>query len=150
MTNNGEIRYHYSETLSDETTITNNIDSHDPNKGGNVSGIEDVFGASHIAGWYNETDNPYMLEGLDRYKDFGSSAIKTTLSAMNGKMFSAYPFNHTGIHAWENYETLEDVAQHQDIDYLFSSSHIKTHTFWTTSKNKGDWKKGLILTIKVS
>ena len=138
LTNNGEIRYHYSETLSDETTITNNIDSHDPNEGGNVSGIEDVFGASHIGGWYNETDNPYMLEGLDRYKDFGSSAIKTTLSAENGKMFSAYPFNHS----WPNFQTLKEIAQHQYIDSLFSRNHIKTHTFWTTSRNKGDWKKG--------
>lgn len=138
LTNNGEIRYHYSETLSDETTITNNIDSHDPNEGGNVSGIEDVFGASHIAGWYNETDNPYMLEGLDRYKDFGSSAIKTTLSAENGKMFSAYPFNHS----WPNFQTLKEIAQHQYIDSLFSRNHIKTHTFWTTTRNKGDWKKG--------
>jgi hypothetical protein len=138
LTNNGEIRHHYSETLPNKTTITNNIDSHDPNEGGIVSGIEDVFGASHIAGWYNETDKPYLLEGLDRYKDFGSSAIKTTLSAINGKMYSAYPFNHT----WPNFQTLKDVAQHQFIDSLFQSTHIKTHTFWTTSKNKGDWKKG--------
>ena len=138
LTNNGEIRHHYSETLSDETTITNNMNNHDPNQGGNTSGIEDVFGASHIAGWYNETDKPYMLEGLNRYKDFGSSAIKTTLSTINGKMYSAYPFNHT----WPNFQTLKDVAQHQYIDSLFQSKYIKTHTFWTTSKNKGDWKKG--------
>jgi hypothetical protein len=53
-------------------------------------------------------------------------------------MFSAYPFNHN----WPNFQTLTQIAQHQFIDSLFSRSHIKTHTFWTTSKNKGDWKQG--------
>jgi hypothetical protein len=53
-------------------------------------------------------------------------------------MFSAYPFNHS----WPNFQTLKEIAQHQYIDSLFSRNHIKTHTFWTTTRNKGDWKKG--------
>ena len=53
-------------------------------------------------------------------------------------MFSAYPFNHT----WPEFNTLKEVAQHIYIDSLFKRSHIKTHTFWTTSRNKNEWKKG--------
>ena len=138
LTNNGDLREHYTVTLSDQATITSSIDANDPNNGADVDQIKDIFGSSHIAGWYNDTDEPFMIEGLDRYRDFGSSALKTTLTAENGKMFSAYPFNHT----WPTFETLKEVAQHQYIDSLFSRTHIKTHAFWTTSKNKGDWKDG--------
>ena len=138
LNNDGEVRYHYSETLSTKAEITAKIDEKDPNLGNDVSQIIDVFGASHIAGWYNYTTRPFLLEGLDKYKEFGSSAIKTTLTAENGKMFNAYPFNHT----WPKFNTLKEVAQHQFVDSLFKRNHIKTHTFWTTSKNKGDWKKG--------
>ncbi|GAA4270516.1 T9SS type A sorting domain-containing protein [Hyunsoonleella aestuarii] len=138
FTNNGELRAHYSSTLPTKAQITSAIDANDPNLGVDVSQIQNIFGSSHIAGWYNFTDRPYLLEGLDYYKDFGATSIKTTLTAINGKMFSAYPFNHT----WPSFPTLKDVAQHQYIDSLFKRKHIKTHTFWTTTKNKGDWKKG--------
>jgi len=138
LSNNGDIREHYSETLSTKNQITAQINNYDPNLGADACEIIDVFGSSHIAGWYNFTERPYLLEGLDFYQDFGATSIKTTLTASNGKMFSAYPFNHT----WPNFDTLEGVAQHHYIDSLFSRSHIKTHTFWTTSKNKGDWKQG--------
>lgn len=138
LLNNGDIREHYSETLPTKNQITAAINNHDPNLGADASDIIDIFGSSHIAGWYKFTDRPYLLEGLDFYKDFGATSIKTTLTAINGKMFSAYPFNHS----WPNFQTLTQIAQHQFIDSLFSRSHIKTHTFWTTSKNKGDWKQG--------
>jgi hypothetical protein len=138
LSNNGDIREHYSETLPTKNQITAAINNHDPNLGADACDIVDIFGSSHIAGWYNFTDTPYLLEGLDFYEDFGATSIKTTLTATNGKMFSAYPFNHN----WPNFQTLTQIAQHQFIDSLFSRSHIKTHTFWTTSKNKGDWKQG--------
>ena len=138
FTNNGELREHYSNTSMTKAQITAAIDANDPNLGVDVSQIQDIFGSSHIAGWYNFTDRPYLLEGLDYYKDFGATSFKTTLTAINGKMFSAYPFNHT----WPTFQTIEQVAQHEYIDSLFQRTHIKTHTFWTTTKNKGDWKEG--------
>ncbi len=136
--NNGELREHYSNTSMTKAQINAAIDAYDPNLGVDVSQIQDIFGASHIAGWYNFTDRPYLLEGLDYYQNFGATSIKTTLTAINGKMFSAYPFNHT----WPNFQTIEQVAQHEMVDSLFQRTHIKTHTFWTTTKNKGDWKEG--------
>lgn len=138
FSNNGELREHYSNTLSSQAEITAAIDSNDPNLGVDVSQIKDIFGSSHIAGWYNFTDRPYLLEGLDYYEDFGAKSLKTTLTAINGKMFSAYPFNHS----WPNFQTIKQVAQHEFLDSLFLRTHIKTHTFWTTTKNKGDWKQG--------
>ena len=137
-TNNGELRLHYSETLPSTETITSSIDQFDPNKGNNVPQAMDVFGASHIAGWYNFTDRPYLLEGLDKYKEFGATSVKTTLSNINGRMFNAYPFNHS----WPNFQSLKEVAQHQFIDSLFKRNHIKTHTFWTTTKNQSLYKEG--------
>ena len=136
--NNGNIKKHYSYTIPNKATITTKIDQFDPNKGKNVSKIKDVFGASHIAGWYNFTDRPYLLEGLDKYKEFGASSVKTTLSAQNGRMYSVYHFNHT----WPNFTDLKDVAQHQYLDSLFKRTHIKTHTFWTVTKKQSDYKDG--------
>ena len=78
------------------------------------------------------------LEGLDYYKEFGPTSIKTTISPLNGKMEEAYPFNHT----WPVYQTMADVAQNQYIDSLFKRTHIKTHTFWTNTKNRGDYRLG--------
>jgi hypothetical protein len=130
--NNGELRKHYSETLS------STLDQFDPNKGASVPQIKDVFGASHISGWYNFTPRPYLLEGLDVYKEFGATSLKTTLTAVNGNMESAYHFNET----WPNFNTLKEVAQHVLIDSLFKRTHIKKHTFWTTTKNQSFYKNG--------
>jgi len=138
LANNGEVRYHFSETLPSKSAITAAIDTYDPNLGVDVSQIKDIFGASHIAGWYNFTSKPFMEEGLDFYEQFGATSIKTTLTTENNKMFNAYPFNFT----WPSFNTLKEVAQHPQVDALFQRTHIKTHTFWTTTRNKGDWKKG--------
>ena len=136
--NNGELRKHYSETLSSTATITSKLDQYDPNKGASVPQIKDVFGASHISGWYNFTNRPYLLEGLDVYKEFGATSLKTTLTSVNGNMESAYHFNDT----WPNFANLKEVAQHQHIDSLFKRTHIKKHTFWTTTKNQSFYKNG--------
>ncbi|WP_242084844.1 T9SS type A sorting domain-containing protein [Aestuariivivens sediminis] len=136
--NNGELREHYSQTLSNKDQITAALDQYDPNKGASVPQIKHIFGASHISGWYNFTDRPYLLEGLDIYKDFGATSVKTTLTAQNGNMYSAYHFNHT----WPNFANLKEVAQHEYVDSLFKRSHIKKHTFWTTTKNQSFYKNG--------
>lgn len=138
FTNNGELRKHYSETLSTKEEINIILDQYDPNKGASVPQIQHVFGASHISGWYNFTDRPYLLEGLDTYKDFGATSLKTTLTSQNGNMESAYHFNDT----WPNFASLKEVAQHEHVDSLFKRTHIKKHTFWTTTKNQSFYKDG--------
>jgi hypothetical protein len=139
FTNNGDLRKHYLATLSSTATIAAKIDQFDPSKGASVPETKDIFGASHIAGWYNFTDKPYLLEGLDIYKEFGATSLKTTLTTSNGNMKSAYHFNHT----WPNFNSLKEVAQHQYIDSLFKRTHIKKHTFWTTTKNQSFYKNGV-------
>ena len=138
LTNNGDLRKHYTETLLTKEQINTILDQHDPNKGASVPQIQHVFGASHISGWYNFTDRPYLLEGLDTYKDFGATSLKTTLTSINGNMESAYHFNDT----WPNFANLKEVAQHEHIDSLFKRTHIKKHTFWTTTKNQSFYKEG--------
>ncbi|MEJ2113260.1 MAG: T9SS type A sorting domain-containing protein [Flavobacteriaceae bacterium] len=138
FTNNGELRKHYSETMPSQAQITAAIDIYDPNNGAEVPEIQDIFGATHIAGWYNFTSDPYLQEGLDYYETFGASSIKTTLTSKNGNMFNAYHFNHT----WPNFANLKAVAQHEQINSLFLREHIKRHTFWTTTKNQGNFKDG--------
>lgn len=138
LNNNGELRVHYSNTMSSTSEITAAIDANDPNQGVDVSQIQDIFGATHIAGWYNFTDRPYLLEGLDKYRDFGATSLKTTLTTVNGNMYNAYHFNHS----WPVFQTLKEVAQHEYIDSLFQRQHIKTHTFWTTTKRQSDFKEG--------
>lgn len=139
LENNGEVRKHYSTTLSSKEHINAQLDQFDPKKGASVPQIKDVFGFSHIAGWYNFTDRPYLLEGLDILKEFGASSLKTTLTSQNGYMQSAYHFNHT----WPNFQNLKEVAQHEYIDSLFKRTHIKKHTFWTTTKKQSFYKEGL-------
>lgn len=138
FSNNGELLHHYSNTMSTTSQITSAINQYDPNLGVDVSQIQDIFGASHIAGWYNFTDDPFLLEGLDKYQEFGATSIKTTLTPQNGRMDSAYPFNHN----WPNFSDLKDVAEYELIDSLFQRTHIKTHTFWTTTKNQSVYKEG--------
>ena len=67
LSNNGDIREHYSETLPTKNQITAAINNHDPNLGADACDIVDIFGSSHIAGWYNFTDTPYLLEGLEPF-----------------------------------------------------------------------------------
>ncbi|TLX75638.1 T9SS type A sorting domain-containing protein [Labilibacter sediminis] len=138
LVNNGEVRSHYSETLTSSSQITNLVNQYKPSVNTEKEKLRDIFGASHIAGWYHFTDKPFMTEGLDYYEEFGSSAIKTTLSAINGKMNSAYPFNHS----WSNVNRVVELLNVPEIQDLYSRSNIKTHTFWVTSKNKGDYKDG--------
>ncbi|WP_439130898.1 T9SS type A sorting domain-containing protein [Polaribacter sp.] len=139
FTNNGELRRHFSVIRITKAEVSNLIDANDPNQGADVSEIVDIFGSSHIAGWYNFTDKPYLLEGLDFYKDFGATSLKTSLTAQNGNMESAYHFNQD----WPNFQNLKEVAQHQNVDSLFKRNHIKKHTFWTTTKNQSFYKEGL-------
>ncbi|MBS2213118.1 T9SS type A sorting domain-containing protein [Carboxylicivirga mesophila] len=138
LVNNGEVRVHYRETLTPPSEIVNQVNQYKPSVNNEKEALRDIFGASHIAGWYHFTDKPFMTEGLDYYQEFGSTAIKTTLSAINGKMSSAYPFNHT----WSNVNRVVELLDVPEIQDLYSRSNIKTHTFWVTSKNKGDYKDG--------
>ena len=138
VVNNGEIREYYTQTMPAKSEILNQVNQYKPTVNPNTEEVANIFGASHIAGWYHFTDRPFLLEGLDYYRRFGSTALKTTLTTTNNKMYLAYHFNHT----WPNFDRLVDVAEHYMLDSLFRRSHIKTHTFWVTSTNKGFYKDG--------
>ncbi len=81
LLNNGDIREHFTETIPTEAQITAQINNYDPNLGADATEIIDIFGSSHIAGWYNFTQRPYLLEGLDFYQDFGASSNKNNTNS---------------------------------------------------------------------
>ena len=137
--NNGSLRRHYLSTLSSTTAITNTINQFDPNiTGVDAAAAQHIFGASHIAGWYNFTDEPFMKEGLDKYQEFGATSVKTALTDVNGRMDNSYPFNHD----WPNFPNITAVAQNSYLDDLFQRPNINRHTFWVTLKNQGHYKNG--------
>ncbi len=139
VSNSGTIKLHYSQTLSTGTQVINAINTFDKNDFQQVAPLRDKVGATHIAGWYNFTAKPFLLEGKERFKDWGSRNIKTTISADNGRMYNAYPFNHT----WPDFNQPVDVIKHQFVDSLFSDPYFKTHAFWAPSKNvNGFYKDG--------
>lgn len=139
VNNSGTIKLHYAQTLTTGTQVMNLISTFDKNNFQQVAPIRDKVGATHIAGWYNFTTRPFLLEGKDRFKDWGSRNIKTTISPDNGKMDNAYPFNHT----WPEFSQPVEVVKHEFVDSLFSDPYFKTHAFWAPSKGvNGFFKDG--------
>jgi len=139
VTNQGQIKLHYSQTLTSASDISNKINAVDTSDVSVKKPIRDKIGATHIGGWYNFTDQPFLLEGKDRFKEWGSRNIKTTISADNGKMYNAYPFNYN----WPSFTAPVDVVKHPLMDSLFSDPYFTTHAFWAAGKGvNGFYKDG--------
>lgn len=139
VTTNGRIKPHFSGELTAASEVLAQVEGFDKDDYHQVRPIKEKVGASHIAGWYNFSDQPYLLEGKNRFKEWGSVNIKTTISANNGKMFEAYPFNHE----WDSFDEPAEVIQHPLQDSLFSDTYFKTHAFWSPSKGvNGYYKRG--------
>ena len=139
LVNNGEIRNHYSETLTASDEIVNLVNQYKPSINEQKEKLRDIFGSSHIAGWYHFTDKPFLTEGLDYYEKFGSSTIKTALNPYGWQMKKFYPFNHNN---WKTVSRLAEVLLVPEIQDLFSRPNIKTHTFWVTTQNRHRFKDG--------
>ncbi|MEQ8548685.1 MAG: choice-of-anchor Q domain-containing protein [Cyclobacteriaceae bacterium] len=139
VVNNGEIKLHYSQTLTSPSQVVSQVNAFDKNNRDQLLPIKGKIGATHIAGWYNFTDKNYLEEGSDRFKDWGSTNIKTTISADNGKMESAYPFNSD----WPQYSEMKGVINDERVHKLFSDPYFTTHAFWAPSKGvNGFYKNG--------
>jgi hypothetical protein len=139
VVNNGEIKIHYSQILTGGTQVLSQVNAFDKYDRDQVEAIKDKIGATHIAGWYNFTNKGYLEEGMDRFKEWGSTNIKTTISADNGKMKEAYPFNS----AWPVFAEMKDVINDERVDQLFSDPYFTSHAFWAPSKGvNGFYKNG--------
>lgn len=139
VVNSGQIKIHYSQTLTSGATVLSKVNAFDKNDRTKVEPLKDKIGATHIGGWYNFTDKPYLKEGSDRFKEWGSRTIKTTISADNGKMYEAYPFNST----WPQYAEMADVIKETQVDELFADPYFTSHAFWAPSKFvNGFYKEG--------
>lgn len=139
VNNNGEIKLHYTEMLTSSDDVLTQVNAFDQTDETQILPIRHQIGASHIAGWYNFTDQSFMQEGISRFKEWGSTNIKTTVSANNNKMFEAYPFNHD----WPSFNEPAEVIAHDDMDSLFSDPYFTKHAFWAPSKGvNGYYKEG--------
>ncbi|MEM9297327.1 MAG: hypothetical protein AAGA64_02985, partial [Bacteroidota bacterium] len=128
--NNGEIKIHYASELTSDTDVTSQIDNFDKTDTSQILPMREKIGASHIAGWYNFTEENYLREGINRFKEWGSRNIKTTISANNNKMFNAYPFNSN----WPTFNEPAEVIMSAEVDELFSDPYFDTHAFWSPAK----------------
>lgn len=90
-----------------------------------------VYSATHIAGWYHFTIQPFLQEGVEAMKQFGSTNIKLAFSILKGKPFQNYPFNHT----WPDYSNLVDMAKDPNWVQVFSDAQYKTYTLWVSTRN---------------
>jgi len=76
---------------------------------------------------------------MDRFKEWGSTNIKTTISPDNQKMYNAYPFNST----WPQFNEMADVINDDQVNALFSDPYFTTHAFWSPAKGvNGFYKQG--------
>ncbi|NLR91753.1 T9SS type A sorting domain-containing protein [Flammeovirga agarivorans] len=135
--NYGEIRTHFKNHIESYDSMMVQIEPYKPENYENATEYKHVIGASHIGGWYNFTEKPYLIEGLDMFKEFGSTAFKTSLTCGWQKMHAHYPFNHD----WPNqFNTMTGLAKYHLMDTLFSDEEIKTHAVWA-NPNFGDYYK---------
>ncbi|WP_258103411.1 T9SS type A sorting domain-containing protein [Marinoscillum sp. MHG1-6] len=139
VVNNGVIKVHYASTLSTGAEVSGQVSAFDKSNRDAIHPMKDKIGATHIAGWYHFTQDPFMEEGISQFKKWGSRNIKTTISANNGKMYEAYPFNHN----WPTFNEPAEVVVHPAMDTLFSDPYFTTHAFWAPSKGvNGYYKNG--------
>ena len=100
-----------------------------------------VYSATHIAGWYHFTSSPFLEEGVEAMKQFGSTNIKLAFSIVKTKMAQTYPFNHN----WADYSNLVEMAKDPYWVKVFSDKHYKTITMWVSTRTMngtGAYKDG--------
>ncbi|MBB6462623.1 T9SS type A sorting domain-containing protein [Flammeovirga kamogawensis] len=138
LENSGEIRLHFSKTNESVEEILKIVEEKKPENNPEAYKLKDVIGASHIKGWYYFTDKPFLIEGIDAFKEMGSSVFKTSLSGEWGKIQTQYPYNSE----WPNYSSMLGVAKNPMMDTLFSTEYIKTHAMWVNNNTKSYYKEG--------
>jgi len=76
--------------------------------------FNDRVGAAHVAGRYNLTEKPFLIEGAEKLLALGSRLGKFWF--MPGSCRNNYPFNSQ----WETYSTLVDLAQSGYFQQIFA------------------------------
>jgi|GEM_PF-1777078 len=103
-------------SLTPASVITEQVNLHRPSLGGAIpADLKDRLGASHVAGEYCLTSEPFLIEGAQKILDFGSNVIKVWFETPATK----YPWNSDWSALPANY-TLVDLAKHPYYDALFN------------------------------
>lgn len=137
--NYGEIRTHYKQHIESYDSMMVQLEPYRPENYEDPSEYKHIIGASHIGGWYHFTDKPYLIEGLDTFKEWGSTAFKTSLTCGWQKMSAHYPFNYN----WPSqFSSMTKIAEYHLMDTLFSDEAIKTHAVWANPDFGNYYKEG--------
>ncbi len=104
-------KYLWSQTISqnseNDSSIISVIYKHRPTKGALIpSDLNERLGATHVAGKYYFTKDPYIIEGCNKLIDMGYKVVKLWFSKSPG----GYPYNSN----WNlpSEVTLKQLAQH--------------------------------------
>jgi hypothetical protein len=101
--------------IESDNEILEKIRKHQPLKGARINkGIKDQIGATHVAGKYYFTSEPYLIEGSKKMMDLGYGVIKLWFRKNGG----GYPFNSE----WSLPKdiTLKQLAQHPYWETCFN------------------------------
>jgi len=100
-------------TSGDE--IMKKIELYRPSKGAIPANLKNRIGATHVAGEYCLTSEPFLLEGAKKILEFGSNVCKVWFEIPAEK----YSWNSDWSGLPSNY-TLVDLAKHPYYDALFN------------------------------
>ncbi len=103
-----------SAQLTDDQ-ILQNIEKHQPLKGAKISkNIQHKLGATHVAGKYYFTNEPYLIEGARKMNEMGYGVFKVWFR----KTGSGYPYNSN----W-------------NLPAKLSLTELAQHPYWATTFN---------------
>lgn len=100
---------------ADDEQIRRLIDAHRPSR---LKSLPRDFnarvGASHVAGKYHLTREPFLIEGAEKLLELGTRLGKFWFTPDNAA--SSYPFNSQ----WKSHKTLVDLARSEYFQQLFA------------------------------
>src|SRR6185503_9039301 len=95
-----------------------------------------LVGVAHVAGKYNFTDEPFLLEGGGQLHELGCRVVKVWMTNLQ----RSYPFNS----AWPRVKSLTEMAQTVDFRKFFDIP-FETIILEAFAPSRGDdyWRGGM-------
>ncbi len=122
--------------LTGEEEIQAEVMGRRPLLGGEVpEDIRDRLGATHVAGKYHLTDEPFIIEGAKALHDMGSRVLKLWLSGLQ----SDYPYNSE----WPDRDPASRLVDRAKIPYYQEVFDMDFTTFvLLTQTPRMNWRRG--------
>ena len=121
--------------LSD-AAIRETIEAHRPGRGAKLpADFNARVGATHVAGKYHFTEDPFLIEGAERLLELGTRLGKFWF--MPAGASRDYPFNS----AWTKTKTFVELAESAYFEQLFAMPFETFVLEAHTPKENGHWKQ---------